>query len=353
MKICIYMTLFQLGGIDSYWQHIMRRRTDISWQIYTNTGAKIPQSMQNLSSKSIHGIHWKKPWATCKALLKYLNEETPNALVLNGTLAEILIFPLLPLLKWRGIKIISIYHSSNIYQKPRKDFVNRLILSVLGWFHDRNFFVSGAVAKYWWLRGVINPLPIQVRRRSLPELKNTIESGDHALHKKSLKVGFVGRLSYEKGPDQFCEVFKKIRMKHQDLPIEAVVYGDGPMLEALKESVAGIEGITFAGWVNQMTSELEKVDLLLITSRTEGFPMVVIECLENGVPILGYRVGGVDEALGPTLANEYLVPLLNQEMLIEKVADFCQHYCDRYQNYFDQLNLGSGMGFDARFDQAL
>ncbi len=334
MKVCVYMTLFQLGGIDSYWKHTIAKRQDLTWDIFTNVGVNSP--FPKAVAETHFGIFWKKPWQTSKALLTYLNRHKPDALVVNGTLADVLILPLLPILFWRGIKLIAVYHNSAIYPSRGKNIINRAVLSLLGYLRHANFFVSEAVAHYWLCNGAVNPIPIVPNPRMLSP-------------KTQFTVAFIGRLSWEKGPDFFVEVMDRAvgLAAARGITIIPRVLGDGPMRAELKS-----ESIIFDGWVADVKQRLETVDLLLITSRTEGFPMTVIECLEAGVPILGFDVGGVKEALG-TAATDSLCTIGDTDKLATLTADFLANYTENYKNFFAKLPSKSTERFDQLWNAAL
>lgn len=111
-------------------------------------------------------------------------------------------------------------------------------------------------------------------------------------------VGFIGRLRSEKGPDLFLECFRSIR---KALPqVRAVVLGDGPDRELLQERVRQLglgDVVRMLGYVEDVSPWLERFDVILLSSRTEGTPMVLLEAMQAGTPIAAFSVGGVTELL--------------------------------------------------------
>lgn len=100
------------------------------------------------------------------------------------------------------------------------------------------------------------------------------------------RVGFIGRLSHEKGPDLFCE------MAEQGPPgIEWHVWGDGPMRIELEARYA--RRVTFHGLSLDIRTALGSIGLLCMPSRAEGLPMAALEAMAAGVPVLAARVGGL------------------------------------------------------------
>lgn len=111
-------------------------------------------------------------------------------------------------------------------------------------------------------------------------------------------VGFVGRLRSEKGPDLFLECFEHIR---REVPqARAVLLGDGPDragLEARLRSMGLGDTVRMAGYVDDIGPWLRRMDVLILSSRTEGTPMILLEAMHAGTPVAAFSVGGVADLL--------------------------------------------------------
>lgn len=110
-------------------------------------------------------------------------------------------------------------------------------------------------------------------------------------------IGWVGRVSQEKGPEAFVEVIATLARDHE---IVGVMIGDGPCLPAVRQ--AGSELIAagrlrLLGPIAEARQLLSALDVLALTSVTEGTPMVVLEAMRAGVPVVSTRVGGVPALL--------------------------------------------------------
>ena len=103
-------------------------------------------------------------------------------------------------------------------------------------------------------------------------------------------IGFVGRLSHEKGPDLFCQAALRFSGC-----AEWRMYGDGPMRRDL-ESAFG-RRVEFRGFVGNMAAAWPEIGLLLMPSRAEGLPMAALEALASGVPVAAARVGALPEVI--------------------------------------------------------
>lgn len=108
-------------------------------------------------------------------------------------------------------------------------------------------------------------------------------------------IGWVGRISEEKGPDLFVEAIAAT-----STAVHGVMVGDGPLLESIKARAAALgaaDRMHFVGLVPQASRYLAAFDALALTSRTEGTPMVLLEAMWAGIPIVATAVGGVPDVL--------------------------------------------------------
>jgi len=120
-----------------------------------------------------------------------------------------------------------------------------------------------------------------------------------------LVVGWVGRLSREKAPDVLLEA---LGLLGAQAPLTVFV-GDGREAAALKSRAAALalEGkVRWAGRVDGAARLLPAFDSFVLSSRTEGTPIVLFEAIAAGVPVVATRVGGVPDVVSD--AEAVLVP---------------------------------------------
>ena len=118
-------------------------------------------------------------------------------------------------------------------------------------------------------------------------------------------AGWVGRLSHEKGADVFIESLARVT----DPALQASVLGDGSAAGGLKDRARalGLNGrIHWHGTVPDAGRLFRAFDLFVLSSRTEGTPIVLFEAMAAGVPIVATRVGGVPDVVSE--ADAALVP---------------------------------------------
>ena len=131
-------------------------------------------------------------------------------------------------------------------------------------------------------------------------------------------VGFVGNLIPVKGADRLPAIFKSVSEKY-DSSLEFVIVGDGYLRHELEIGIND-NRVTFTGVLTpkEVATEYNKIDVLVMPSRSEGYPCVVKEAQSCGVVVVGNDVGGVKEAVdkyGTVISSD------NEEELISKLSD--------------------------------
>jgi len=109
-------------------------------------------------------------------------------------------------------------------------------------------------------------------------------------------LGWVGRLSHVKGADLAIEALALMRNKSALL----VFVGDGPdrpALEVQADALGVASRVRFVGLVPEASRILPAFDALVLSSRSEGTPMILLETIHAGVPIVASAVGGVPDLL--------------------------------------------------------
>lgn len=120
-------------------------------------------------------------------------------------------------------------------------------------------------------------------------------------------VGWVGRLSHEKGPDVALDAFARMGVRDARL---VVIGGGRDVLMLRRRAVAlGIGArVLWCGEVPNAGRLFSAFDVFLLSSRTEGTPMALLEAIGAGVPVVATRVGGV-----PDLVDESCARLVNSD----------------------------------------
>lgn len=112
-------------------------------------------------------------------------------------------------------------------------------------------------------------------------------------------VGFVGRLTTDKGVAELVEVWRAISERHPDAWLLAV--GDTLAEEEIDPDVLDFltshPRVAMPGMVRGMAPWYALMDVIAFPSKREGFPVVVLEAQAMRVPVVGFRVTGVVDSI--------------------------------------------------------
>ena len=132
-------------------------------------------------------------------------------------------------------------------------------------------------------------------------------------------IVYVGRLHWQKGLDWF---FSFAPQMFEQLPDhDLLLVGDGPARAQLESRVRSLglqSRVHGAGWSLQVPQILAAADLLVLPSRWEGMPNVLLEGMAAGLPVVSTRAQGVEELLGP-LAEEQSAGFGDAEAFLARV----------------------------------
>lgn len=111
-----------------------------------------------------------------------------------------------------------------------------------------------------------------------------------------IRLVFVGRLAPVKG---LRVLFEAMRRLISEMPqLRLVLVGDGPDRKGLEEAAASLGGhVRFTGYMSQaeVAETLRNCDICVLPSFAEGVPVVLMEALASGTPVIATQVAGVGE----------------------------------------------------------
>jgi colanic acid/amylovoran biosynthesis glycosyltransferase len=133
----------------------------------------------------------------------------------------------------------------------------------------------------------------------------------------------VGRLSEQKG--QLLLVEAAARLREQGLEFELVIVGDGPMrgeIETLIERFDLQQQVRITGYLSNhdVRQELQAARALVLPSFAEGLPVVIMEALAWGRPVISTYIAGIPELVQPGV-NGWLVPAGAVEPLVDAMTE--------------------------------
>jgi glycosyltransferase involved in cell wall biosynthesis len=128
-------------------------------------------------------------------------------------------------------------------------------------------------------------------------------------------VGAIGRLVPQKAMHVLIDATPALVAAHPNLRV--LIVGDGPLrgeLEARAARLGVAHAVRFAGYQEDVVSAYAAMDVFVLPSRDEGFGLVFLEAMAIGVPVVGTRVIGSEDAVDDGVTG-LLVPYADPSAL--------------------------------------
>jgi glycosyltransferase involved in cell wall biosynthesis len=136
------------------------------------------------------------------------------------------------------------------------------------------------------------------------------------------KILFVGRLAEVKGLPVMLKALSRVRGNFPEA--ELTIAGDGPdrqALESLANSLNLGQAVRFLGYQSQgkVRELMARADIFAMSSFAEGVPVVLMEAMAAGVPVVSTNVAGIPELVEEGVSG-YLVSPGDEAALAEKMS---------------------------------
>ena len=113
-------------------------------------------------------------------------------------------------------------------------------------------------------------------------------------------VGYIGRLSEEKGTPNFVKAIPEISKEKDNL--EFLIGGDGQLCDKIKKHLDENnlnDKVKLTGWINhdELPDYLNELKLVVLPSYTEGLPNIMLEAMACGTLVLATPVGAIPDVI--------------------------------------------------------
>jgi glycosyltransferase involved in cell wall biosynthesis len=159
-----------------------------------------------------------------------------------------------------------------------------------------------------------------------------------------LIFGAMMRFSPQKDPENLIRAFHTFITNHSvPFEVELVVAGDGPLFSDIQSLVATLkleEKVKLLGWQTETYRILSSLDVLILSSKYEGFSYMILEAMASGLPIVSTDVFGSFDTVGSVSGN-VIVPHSNYQELAKGMQHITTGVRDLWALKQKLSNIGS------------
>jgi glycosyltransferase involved in cell wall biosynthesis len=189
-----------------------------------------------------------------------------------------------------GIPLVITEHTEASWQTWRARWVSRWVYRRA----ERMIAVSTPIRRRLIERDGVHPDLITIVPNAVVSAPDS-EEPPTGLRERPL-VGVVARLQPEKGVANFLKAAARVAPRFPEAHF--VIAGDGPLrqeLVALAEDLLLEDRVHFLGFRSDTSALMGSIDVLVVPSLTEGSPLVTLEAMAAGVPVVASAVGGIPD----------------------------------------------------------
>ena len=252
------------------------------------TDLSVPKPVVPQKLKAFLNFALRSPFSILK-IAKFLKREKADVIHVNGA------FDILPAVAGRFARTAVVWHLNDSVFGPK-------LSKILGFFASRIATVvvtSAETVTDHYNVGHLKP----------PILSVPVDLSKYSKHQRqsdnTCTLGLLGNWNRLKGQDHFVNVVSALHESGQD--VNAKMFGKfldsqesywEPILDKIKSSHLN-QIIDCPGFVTDVPSALDEIDIMLITSASEAGPMSCVEAMACGIPVVTFDVGDVVNMLDP------------------------------------------------------
>jgi glycosyltransferase involved in cell wall biosynthesis len=287
MNVLLITDKLITGGAEIYFCKLENKLSDYHAMVYTAAGSgELYKNIKHKErfvelSKSNHLLNmWR--------IRKIIREKNIDLIHANS-LRVVLLLLMIRMSIFRAFQCIYTKHNVTILERKMPSLFTILL----------NYFVTRIITVSHYERE--NLIALGVYNQKITTIYNGVDLHQFQFHPKRgsavFKVGILARMSEEKNHSFFIEIANQLR---DESHIEFYAAGNGPEYKAIKEKIRDLNlshKIKLLGNVNHPEEFIKEMDVLLLTSKREVFPMVILEAMAVGTPIISINRGGIKEAV--------------------------------------------------------
>jgi len=313
LKISVLATVTDFGGAEKVVLSLIKNINCDLFELVPIIFTK-PSLINNIFSKELdktskryhtifvnsYKIKYLNPLVNIIETYKLLKKDNLNLIHTHGYRADVIGISLAKLM---GLPVVSTCHGfiSNDINLALYNKLDRFVLR----FAHKIIAVSIGI-KNDLIRSGINESHLLMIQNAV-EVNSNLElfiqnrrnkRQEYNLTEKEFVIGYIGRLSEEKGVKYLIEATSMLNDLNRF--IRVLIIGEGPQKKELEDLVKKVnmeDKIFFVGFQSDIENWLPAIDVFVLPSLTEGTPMSLLEAMANGIPVVASAVGGVPQVV--------------------------------------------------------
>ncbi|MBN2016786.1 MAG: glycosyltransferase [Candidatus Cloacimonetes bacterium] len=227
-----------------------------------------------------------------------------------------------------GVKVIIATEHTTDENRP---WYYHLIDQILAKISTKIIAVSTSVKAFHQNRSHIPPCKFEVINNGIDIKKFNVEINKEDKRKEfgfiptDFVIGLFGRFVPAKAHEVLLQSLQKLITKYPN--IKVLFVGSGPTEDQIKEIVRefGLENhVIFAGFRNDIPELYQILDLFILPSEREGFPITLLEAMTSGIPVIATDVGGNSDIIKDG-RNGFIIEPNNVEALTQRIEYYIEH----------------------------
>lgn len=153
----------------------------------------------------------------------------------------------------------------------------------------------------------------------------------HEYNCESNRIITVGRFCFQKYYEKLVEVAAIVFKKHPEWHWD--IYGDGPDMEKISLMIKdnNIEdNLHLLGSMPNVYDKYQLYSFLVMTSKSECYPMVLLEAMANNLPMVAFNIPGTRSIIENNV-NGYLVDCFNAQEMADKIVELIESKDKRFE----------------------
>jgi len=234
--------------------------------------------------------------------------------------------------KLAGAVVVNTRHGLALHSSGRQEVYFKAVLPLTSAVvfvcqYGRRYFAQKGTAPEAKSEVILNGIPLEPFQQ--------LRAAPGSMRPK-IRFGTIGRLVKAKAHGDLLEAFALVA---RELPeAELDIWGYGPLQAELEDRIAALElgsRVHYRGPASNPAEALRTLDIFVLSSISEGLPLVILEAMAAGLPIVSTRAGGVAEVAPEGTAAWFAEPgnpaSLAEAMRQAAVSDLAAAGCVAYE----------------------